>query len=57
MNEYDEELVDNVAREIYQVRSNSAREMTDERWANIKAKFPGSVRVCREAAIEELEDW
>lgn len=52
---YDEELIDNLAREIYQARSKSSREMTDERWADIKARFRGSARVCREEAIRMLD--
>lgn len=52
--------IDALAREVYQARSQSPREMTDERWENIKRKFPGSVRVCREAAeqilLEEEQD-
>lgn len=52
----DENLIDNYAREIYYLRSQSPREMTDERWANIKAKFPASVRVCREDAIRQIKD-
>lgn len=51
-----EELIDNLAREVYQVRSQSAREMTDERWARIKQKFPGSVRVCRAEAVRIIEE-
>ena len=49
--EYDEALLDAYAREMYHQRSRSRREMTDERWENIKRNFPGSVRSCREDAI------
>lgn len=52
---YDEELVDNLAREMYQVRSLSAREMTDERWARIKQRFGSSVRVLREEAMRMID--
>lgn len=51
-----EELIDNLAREVYQARSRSPQEMTDERWARIKRTFPGSVRVCREEAERMIED-
>lgn len=47
----DEELLDGLAREMYHLRSQSPREMTDERWAMIKERFPGSVRRCREDVI------
>lgn len=53
MNEKD---IDNIAREIYQQRSQSPREMTDERWARIKRIFPASYRDCREAALRMIED-
>jgi hypothetical protein len=46
-----EEMLDALAREMYHVRSQSPREMTDERWENIKQKVPGSVRRCREDVI------
>ncbi len=48
---------DMLAAEIYNVRALSSREMTPERWAGIKRKFPGSARNCLEDAREELEDW
>jgi hypothetical protein len=51
----EEEQIDGYAREIYHLRSRSPFEMTDERWARIKEKFPASVRVCREDAIHQLE--
>ena len=52
----DEELIDNLAREVYHVRSQSAREMTDERWESIKSRFKSSVRVCREEAVRIIEE-
>ena len=55
MNVESEELLDNMARELYQQRSKSPRPMTDDRWANIKAKFPSSVQVCREEILA-MED-
>lgn len=48
-----EQLLDALTREMYQARSQSPREMTDERWAGIKERFPGTVRVCREAVLEQ----
>lgn len=53
---YNEEKLDALAREMYQMRSQSPREMTDERWALIKERFPGSVRTCREAVIDLHDD-
>jgi len=50
-----EEMIDGYTREIYHMRTQSPREMTDERWARIKEMFPGSVRVCREDAIRQIE--
>lgn len=48
-----EELLDALTREMYHARSQSPREMTDERWATIKQRFPSSVRICREAVLEQ----
>lgn len=46
-----EEFTDNLTAEMYQQRSRSPREMTPERWAGIKQRFPGSVRSCREDVL------
>lgn len=46
-----EEFIDGLAAEMYQQRSQSPREMTPERWASVKAKFPGSARSCREDVL------
>lgn len=51
-----EELIGDLAREIYHARTRSRQEMTDERWARIKVKFGSSVRVCREEAVRMIED-
>lgn len=48
--------VDDIAREIYQAKSQSPRPMTDERWARIKSMFPSSVRVCYADAEQMLEN-
>lgn len=47
----DEQLLDGLTREMYQKRSQSPIEMTDERWERIKTRFPGSVRSCREDVL------
>jgi hypothetical protein len=52
----DEEMIDDLARELYHVRSMSAREMTDERWETVKSRFPSSYRVVREEAITMIEN-
>lgn len=51
-----ETFIDNLAREIYHVRTQSAMPMTDERWARIKSKFRTSVAICREEAVRMIED-
>lgn len=43
-----------LAATIYNVRAQSSREMTPERWAGIKERFPTSARVCLEQADEEM---
>jgi len=51
-----EKIVDAFTREMYQQRSQSPQEMTDERWNRVKAKFPGSVRCCRADVLNFHED-
>lgn len=46
-----EAFLDGLTREMYQQRSQSLQEMTDERWTRIKERFPGSVRSCREDVL------
>lgn len=53
LRDIDEDIIDGLTREVYQLRSRSPQEMTDERWERIKVQFPGSVRICRQQA--ELE--
>jgi len=48
--------VEAVAREIYQQRSQSPREMTDERWEKIKRQFPQSVRICMADAEQMIKN-
>lgn len=48
---------DLLAATIYNVRANSPREMTPERWEGIKKNFPSSARMCLDAADEEMEQW
>lgn len=52
---YETEL-DEMAANIYNLKAQSPREMTPERWAMIKRRFPGSARQCLEAAREEMEN-
>jgi hypothetical protein len=47
---------DMLAATVYNARAQSPREMTPERWAEVKRRFPGSVRQCLEQADEELAD-
>lgn len=51
-----EEQIDNLAREIYQRRSQSPVPMTDERWDRIKERFQGSVRICQDEAVRMYQD-
>jgi len=54
--EYDDDL-DGLAAEIYNMKAQSPQEMTPQRWARIKRKFPQSARICREEAeMEDLDD-
>lgn len=46
-----EAYVDGLTATMYNVRARSRQEMTDERWARVKALFPGSVRICREDVL------
>ena len=48
--------LDMVAAMVYNARAQSPREMTPERWAQVRARFPGSARNCLEAAQYELEN-
>jgi hypothetical protein len=50
-----EEELDALTRELYQQRSQSPREMTDERWERIKRTFAGSVRICREDILQQID--
>lgn len=50
---YDSQL-DLLAATLYNVRSQSSREMTPERWARIKRMFPSSARIVMKDAKEEL---
>lgn len=45
-----------LAATIYNARAQSSRDMTPERWAEVKRKFPGSATACLMAADKELED-
>ena len=51
-----ESQLDLLAATVYNVRAQSPREMTPERWAEVKRRFPGSARQCLEQAELELED-
>jgi hypothetical protein len=48
-------LQERVAATIYNARAQSPQEMTAERWANIKARFPGSARQCMDQAEEAID--
>jgi hypothetical protein len=47
---------DMLAATIYNARAQSPREMTPERWAEIKRRFGASARMCLEQADLELEE-
>jgi hypothetical protein len=48
--------LDMVAALIYNIRAQSPREMTPERWADVKEQFPSSARMSLRAAEQELDD-
>jgi hypothetical protein len=48
--------LDLLAATVYNVRAQSPRDMTPERWAVVKRKFRGSYQQCLEQAQLELED-
>lgn len=48
-------LEDRVAATIYNARAQSPEEMTAERWARVKQRFPGSARQCLEQAREDID--
>lgn len=47
---------DLLAATVYNVRAQSPREMTPQRWASIKKRFRVSAQQCLEQADIELED-
>lgn len=54
-----EEEIDALVKAQYEARSRTREPYSDERWAHIKQKFPGSVRICRADVMEQVEggDW
>lgn len=48
---FDEELLDLLAREMYDHRLGNKTPMTDEEWAERKRIYPGAVRMMREDAL------
>lgn len=54
--EGDEYNLDDLARATYEARSQTPEPYSDDRWASIKAKFPGSVRQCREDILRQMRD-
>lgn len=50
---YDLEVL---AATVYQTRAQSPREIDPARWAEIKRRFPGSVRACYDDVLDMIEN-